>query len=679
MSDEAKLEREACIKLIQDLHLRFGEHGSDPVHKVDRTRTEHYFNEPSQDPPMLKGYEAHARQWTGLRDKNTELTSRLCANPILPDVMAPRPSATLEGQASDCEAALLVMQDEWEEEDGVSPQALVADGVGRLSAVGLHWYLNLSVFDGLEKLDYDEADELPDDEAERKRYTEDEYEEPIGKKKAKRYRETVESFEERRAIQRARCGSPWVVEVLEPTEFAYLEYPKEMRKRCGRFQYLLKFRAIDLLAWQEGRKLDRAMYGSALPADVLPGGQLDTSQPTMSPTGRNLVFYQLWSKDYIYEYVVGLPEGGGPDFRCMPNRQKMVPLALVAAKVNLSRDHVRRYEPALASWFRKKPEYDRYIANRGVLAETGAIPRYILQPKDNALPPLTDEAGHPLIFSEQAMAAYTVPEGYEFVRIGGDGAGADYVKYGEELRLELLESQPPTGNAEIDSKTQPWTGRMLLSQANEFPAMVLEHMRVCWRIMYQNIADVNGDEKHGPGDICFYPKGEDGKRSDAVVVIKPEQWRGLRYDAIVNKTSVTEQITKQEHLREQLKDPLVMMPLETYLEEGENRQNPQREVAKRLAWKYAMPVIENAVKQRVTAWAGSKFALTPDMRIVDATNRIVPPGEALQAAGLTPTPTPSPMPAGGGGNSMVTPQATMPVMPNQPAANGMAAVDGMIA
>ena len=686
-----KLEREPAIKLIEDLHRRFGQGGADPVHEVDRLRTEHYFNESSVDPSMLKGYEAHARQWTGLRDKNVELSARLTANPILPDVSAPRPSSNLEKQASDNELALLTMMEEIAEEDGVSPQVLIADGIGRMSAVGLHWYLNDN-YEGLEDLDYEERDDLSefDDEdddddkrkkakaKERARFTDEDYR-PVGRKARKKklaLRETEDSLMERRYAQKAQAGAPWCVEILESTEFAYMENPKPLRKTRGPYKYLLKLGAIDLLDWQENMKL--SVHGATLPADVLPGGQLDTTQPTYDASGKQMVLYQLWSAEWIYEYVKGAPEGSGvPDFRVIPNRQHRVPLALCAAKINLSKDHVRRYEPALTSWMRKKPEYDRYIANRGVLAETGAIPRYLLQPKDNALPPL-EENGHPIILAEHAMQAYTVPEGYEFVRLGGDGAGSDYVRYGEELRIELQESMPQTGSAEIEASSKPWTVRMMLGQANEFPKMCLDHMVAAYRTMFQNMAEVNGSED-GPGEICFYPK--EGGKKDALIVIQPESWKGLRYDAKTNTTSPQEQITKSEHLRELLNDPLVMLPLETYIEEGEGRPNPQEEVAKRLAVVAAKPIIDNLVKMKVTKWAGTKFALTPELRIVDANNRMVSPSEALMSTGQRPTPQPQQpgqaIPPGGGAGPG-TPQIRMPSLQGQPAGPGMAPAQGLV-
>lgn len=682
-----KLDRDQGVELIQRLHKRFGENGSDPVYKVDTERTKHYFNEQDVDPPVIQGYEGHRRQWTGLRDTNTKLVARLNANPILPDVSAPRPGSTMEKQANDNELALLTMLDEWAEEDGVSPQQLLADAMGRMSAPALHWYLNDRVYDGLADLDYEEADDLPEDERERKRYTEDEYEEPIGKKKAKKYRETVDSYEERRAIQRAMCGSPWCVEVLESTRYAYLENPKALRRQSGLYKYFLKTAAIDLLDWQEGQKLDRdVLHGTPLPVDVQAGGQGDTWRPTATAEGKNLTFYQLWSKDWIYEYVTGIPDDSGiKDWRVVKNRQKYVPFALCGAVINLSNDHIHRYEPALASLFRKKPEYDRYISNRGILAETGAVAFYILQPLDDSLPPLTDEAGNLVQLTAHAAAAFKVPDGYKLERIGGDGAGADYVKYGEELRVELQEAMPGTGHSDIEGSTKPWTARLMQTEANVFPGMCLDHLLASYRIMLNNIADVNGSED-GPGDICFYPKNEDGKKSDAVVVIKPEQWPGLRYDAKVNKTSAVEQVTKMEHGRELLNDAMVGLTAVEFIEEYEGKPNPEAVWAKREAWKHVTPVVDKLFQQRVAAWAGAKFLITPDMRFGDATGRQVAPGEMLMSIGQQPTPQPqmpqqpmgAPIPAGGGGNGMVSPQVRMPSLPGAPPQGPASSVPGLV-
>jgi hypothetical protein len=677
---------EATAKgLMQKLHKRFAEQ-PDSVWEVDKFRLQHYYNDPTADPPRIEGWDMYAKQTTWLRDTNVKLTARLTENAPKPEVSAPRKSSTLEKEASECELALVSMFDDARDMNGgVGIEAQLAWGMGVMSAPVLHWCLNDEIYAGLEKLDYDERDDFDEDEtaAERARYVEDDYAPDSGRKKTKKYRETEDALMNRRAVQRALAGSPWTFRVYESTKFAYVENSDADKRKYGQFKYGMLVREVDLIDWIEGSPIEETQLrgGPSAPTDVEVGGSGDTWRPGADALDKKLVFYQLWDRHHIYEWVKGLPEeakGKTREFRVVPNRQHMVPFALCPANITLSDSHILRYEPALTSMLRLKPEFDRLYMAYGILAESSAVPRYILVSKEG-LPPLADEAGHFRMFGDHALAAKYAPEGYEPKRLGGDGVGGDFVKFLEWSQAFMEKAQPSTGHAEIESSTKPWTGRMMLTEANIEPAMYLDHMAACLKVAIKNIAEVNAAED-GPGDICFYPQGDNEK---PLIVIKPEQWKGLRYDVAINKTSAVEQVTRMEHGRELMNDPLIgMTPLE-FIRDYEGKPDAEDVWAEREAFKQAAPLITALAKMKTTKWAGSKFALTPDLRIVDATNTIVAPGEALMAAGQQPSaPMPQQMQQGaippGGGAGMGNPQIRMPSLAAQPPQNGAMPQQGLV-
>ncbi len=669
------LPEEDCKRLITRLWDRFSAN-EDSVHQVVRVRQQHYYNDPTQNPPVLKGWEGHAHQTTMLRNELVRLVSRLTENGWRPDLSAPRPSSNLEKQASDCELALVTMADDILNATGHDIQNGLAYGLGRDNYGVLHWRLNDEVYDDLDSLDYDEIDDLPGDPKEASRYTEDEYGDPMEgepRTKSTKYRETEDSLLERRAAQRAMCGSPWTWEVLESTKFAFIRD----RNPIGEFKYGLVAKQVSLIDWFEDAIKREDLETQAAPTDVMSQGGADTWRPSADDEGLEVTFYQLWSRTHVYEWVKGVPTdaaGSVTEYRSFLNRQKMVPFAICPGNITLSDDPVLAYEPALTSMYRIKPRVDRMNANFGIIAETSAIPRWILQPMDGALPPLTDEAGHPIILGEHAMSQFKVPEGYQLVRLGGDGVSGDFVRLREDLRVELEEARPGTGNADITASTKPWTGRMLMTQANAEPRMYLRHMANCIRIMLRNIVETNASDD-GPGDICFYPR-EEGK-GDSVITVQPDAWKGLRVDVIIDDTSSVEQISKMEHLRELLNDPMVgLTPIE-FIEDGEGKPNAEEVWISRQAFKESLPMINLNVKAALGEWAGKRFIRTIDGNTIDMTGRQVTPGEVLQANGQQPTPQAQTTLNGGGGNGLVTPQQTMPNLPAQVPTQGAGPIDGL--
>jgi hypothetical protein len=666
-----KLTEEQTWTLIERMTRRF-----QPLWDTVTLRQKHYYQMQEVDPPMLEGYEGHARQVSILRDTLIEGKARLQENAFQLQVSAPKKGATLEENASNAELALVTMFDDLFANTGIDLQGGLIDGLYRDCYGVLHWYLaDTDMNAAAAEVDYEETDE-PD---EPERYTKDDYADidEDGKQirsKAKKYRETDESLMERRALARAAAKPPWFAEVIPATQFAFVRD----KSLIGEFKYGLTAQVIPFIDWfDEAKKW--SMEERPLPIDVGRDGTKSQWSPSNEQEEQNVTLYKLWSRDYVYEYVKDCPEDmeGVDKFRCVPNRQKIVPFALAVGAVTLHDDPVLAYEPALTSVYRLKPALDRFVANMGALAESGAIKRFMLQPKDNSLPPLTDDEGHPKLFSGNALEALKVPEGYDLIEVNGSGVSGDYARLGELLTQEMKDALPNTGIVEISGTAGPaWTMRQAIQQANVEPKMYVQNIARPLQVMNKNIIEVNADAENGPGDIAFYPmtKTSDGrakKDTDTLITVKPEEWKGLVAGASIGAESATEKISTQQHG--------VEMWQAGYLSEidvirdYEMQPNAEDVYAARQVAKYSEKNIDPTLLRAAAAeWGGSKFAMLPvskpgDPPFVDATGRAVMPAEVLQANGIQ---VPQPMNQAVGG-TMGAPGAVMPDLGQPAGGQGM--------
>src|SRR5690349_21242979 len=154
---------EECITLIRRMERRFSS-GNPSVWQALETREKHYYQTVEADPPMLEGYESHAFQSSILRDTWMKYRSRLVENPFLPQCSAPRPSATMDKVAADCELYLQTLVDDARALTGDDIQGMLADGMGIYNYGVLHCYLSDDEMNAASaKLDYEETDDNESD------------------------------------------------------------------------------------------------------------------------------------------------------------------------------------------------------------------------------------------------------------------------------------------------------------------------------------------------------------------------------------------------------------------------------------------------------------------------------------------------------------------------------------
>ena len=651
-----KLEETDALLIRDRIIKRFS--GPGRMWDVCKVREQHYYQTPEADPPMIPGYEAHARQTSILRDTHVKYRARMTENEWRAQFTPAKTTQTTKSLASHAEAVFLQGFDELRSQTGIDIQGALADGQGIYGYGVLHAYLaDEAINVRSAAVDYAERDELGDDD-DAGEWTEDEYPEVEGEKpraKGKRYRETARAMQARR--NKARVGWPWWVQTFPPGQFGWVMD----KSLVGEFKYALTVEVIPIIDFMEARE-EADLGERGAPIDVGDGGLRDTWRPSASDDETMVTLYRLWARDYIYEMadgVQGMP--GEQRFRCISNRCKRVPFWLAPGMLTANNDPVFAYEPILASVYRFKPVYDRYISNMEALAESSAIARYWLVPTTNdAIAPLTDDEGHIRVFSANAAEAVKPPEGYRYERVGGDGASGQYERLGEWFRAELQSILPDTGVGDMKDSTEPWTAQILQRIGNIVPGMGLQHLEQAFLGMCRMIVEVNADEEDGPGDVAFHPK--DSKQADAIVVIKPEEWRGLDVEVEIDKISAVERATKMQLAIELMNAGI--WTKQDVIEKGEGLPDPAAVLVERETFNYwyanVMPL---QMKAAFAKTAGSKFSMQPvskpgDAPFVDATGRGVMPAEVAQANGVTPM-----GPQGGNGQVGTIPQPTMGAMP----------------
>lgn len=607
--------------------------GNPSVWEVVRTREQHYYQAPEADPPMIEGYESHTWQSSILRDTWTKYRARLTENPWSPQLSAPRSSPTLDATAADCELYLQTMFADLRSSTGDDLQGLLADGMGIYNYGILHCYLADDALNAASaRLDYDERDELPEDAAEAKRYTDEDYPEDAGRQRKGKYRETDASLMQRRDEARALADPPWQASVWHPAQCAWVED----RSKVGGFRYFLTGEQIAVSDWLEGRLKRGDITELATAADVGADGQADNWRPTARQEDRVVTLWRLWSREHIYEWVDGLDDAPESEtYRCVPNRVHRVPFWLAPGMVTLNRDVVFRYEPLLTSLYRLKPIRDRYMANLSVLAEASAIPRYWCVPiSDNNLPPLTDDMGHVRVFGANAIEAIVPPDGYKYERIGGDGTTGQYERLQAVYDAEMQRALPDTGVGDIRDTTQPWTARIMQQVGNIVPSMAIDHLIWCLLPMVKMIVEVMADEVDGPGDVAFFPK--DGK---SLIKLAPADWEGLRADVTIDKISAVERTTAMQAGLQYVESGAWTWI--DWIEQAEGQPDPQRTFVKRETFKYwQASVLPLQMKEAAAKALGSKYSMQPvsqpgDTPFVGGDGRGVMPAEVL-ARGTAP-------------------------------------------
>lgn len=661
---EQKYDQGTVEAIIARLEKRFGQSGG--LHSKVKYRRAHYHGLPEADPPVPSGWEHCKMQSSIARDVGTEMRSRLIENEWMPQAVALAGTASKKKDAEEAEGFLVWMFAELKNRTGIDLQSALADGQIIDGAGVLHWYMT----DMPAMPDYDEVDELPEDEEERKRYTEDDYDPVEGRTKSKAFRETEDSVMARWRGMCVKAGTPWMVETpgLEMIHF------ERDRSAISEFRYVLYSKVIGVPEYLAARaKYSKAEKKELLETEEAPVtlelGTKDERLPSAAEWGETVTLKQLWTRDYCYELVTGLE--GKDSFECYSHPYGMAPFAIAPGAMVRSADPALAYEPMLESIFRIKPQYDRQLSLYLALGEGGAIRRFYLENTQTGAAMLTESGDNVLLLSPDAAAAMEIPAGYTLKSFGGEGVTGDFIKGLEYIKELLNDGRPGTGRAQFGASTQPWSARIEQAQENIEPKMCLNYQAACLQVMVQNMIDVMAAGHCG--DVHYRNK-DNGQMGG----VDPKQWDGLIAEVNIPAASTAEQVTLTEHGMT-LYSAGHLTPEKLY---GEYMgiSNPIQYHAQLLAWnEFAKKGLPGLLQKEMAEFMGSKFLIGPDGVMMDMAGQQVPPEQVLQQNGVTPMQRPQPQgmpqrgPQGFSGTMGTTPGA-LPSMQ----APGTVALPGMV-
>lgn len=660
------LDEAACQKIIEKLVQRFRDSGNADakrrlvtqfrkLHDKIGSRRLHLHNDEAVDVELPEPYhEGHKFQSDRLRQIGVQLKSRLLENRYVIRCNPIRDTATQRKDANDLETVFNSGLGYLEDRTGLDIQGALADGLIHYCYGVLHWRMADHVWPKLPEAE--ELDELPEG-ADRKDYIDRRGYKERG---VKRYKERAEAFAERRKHSRAKAGFPWMVEVLQPDQFFYLE-DRSLENGLGMAMVLREVGLVDyadslykhnqiMVSLNQMEEHLRIYVEREAPAEYQPSG---------TDWGTRIQLAEIWTRDEYYELCAVENGTAWTLVKSCEHPYGMPPFAIAAAMERNETDPALRWEPALEGMYRQKPTVDRAVSLFLTLGESVALPFYYLKRTSDG-GPMLDEKGKIVQFTRNAANAMQPPPGYEIAQLEFEvnPAFVEGIRY---LTEEFDKTAPATGQAEISTSTQPWTARIEQAQQNVEPKLYLRNIGRAIATMARNMAQVMSLEAEDGGfgePVWVYARTDNGKVDyDTVVGVEPKRIRTLDITVDIEASSSAERITLQEHGRAMLNDARVGLTPEEYAEEYEGKQNADEVVAKRRANQaYEQYILPGLIRQKIAEKLGPQIIIAADGTATGPNGQPMAYQDVAAANGMSVQRPPAPGGPMGGG-------ATMPSLP----------------
>lgn len=590
-------ELEDLKELIDELEERFGSiDDTDSHHGRIEWRSKHYARDHSVDPVLPKPYENGFRYQTdALRQKAVKLKSRLRENPFRIQGEPTRDTATARKNRD--QAVLVLNQgfDEIQKRESINLLSALADGVIRKCYGVLSWCIAEHIIPGVPEREY--LEELPDDEGEAKRYEEAKEE---GKPK---YRQTSDDLMATHRRNMARAGFPWFVEVIPPEHFMFVED----RSLANGLAIAVVRREVPLLSYVEKRKAMALSVNDANPKIPIYGERDAPSDDNGGHRFRKKVtVYQVWTREEFYELCDHGPVQEIVDSFTHP--YGMPPFAIAYGNVNENEtDLVRKYEPALEGVYREKPAYDYWMSLYYTMAESNAMPLYVLVSQGDGMPMLNDD-GTPVVMSRDSMQTAKIPDGYKLEKFTNE-INEGFARLGDILTQNMEDASPSAGDADVSASTQPWAIRLQQAMANVEPKQYLDNIANALDICVTNVAKVLSMPEYFADGVAVYARVQDNKvNKREIISLEPQEIESLDFSVEINPTSAAEQITKEQFGMEKL-DKRLITP-EEYIADFEGKPNAGDVLLKRKAdWYYEDKIFPLIFAQEAKRHFGQRFVL----------------------------------------------------------------------
>lgn len=630
-------------------------------------------NQPDPDNPYqdVSKYQSDAP-----RRLTQRLVARLSENPIVVDVEPP--TEGLRTAANDLAIILNAWMADIAERTDTNIQQAAGYYQARDCYAVLHSRLATDMWAPMERKYRDEPGEgyepdADDDGAEAAQDGAD------GAKRARRYREKAGEYMARQERARAKEGAPWYWELVDPLSFAY---ERDRSGRRGLARALVKYE-VSADVYEEAQRSKRG-DGELSPTELTslspaPGVENDTdgnanhSTPSSADFEDRTTVYQYWDRDYWCEYVEG--KGGLRKVKGGPNPFGQVPFWIVWANRTFHPDPAWDAEPYMEGVYRQKPYWDRIVTLTAAITELNAEPLLMKRRRDWAASPVLP-SGAPEGMTGPSAADTEIEPGVDVqqIQVTLDPGLANTLAL---IREEMRESEPPTGTVELGASTAPWTARIMQTEANVGPKVLMDNLVTAVKAM---VGMWLGWHAANPAEaMVAYQRGGDGKRRRSNVVrVDPSETDLNEFDpeVSINPISGAEQITVMQLMRE-LVTPTermgALITLTEFYEKGMNKEDPDDYARQVLIENIARPFQEQYVKTKVATVMGSRFMLGVDGEIINrGTGQAVQPGDVLQQNGWTPAPQPQV-----GGEAVPPGAVQMPEMGTM-AAPGTVAIGGLV-
>ena len=618
------LSEESLQGIIKQLVDRFDDGSSGAggtwgrkLHDRMRWRRAHFHNMPEADPVLSEPYNDSQKDQSDLPRRTHNATkARLLENHFQ---FAARPKMRDTGdtrKAADKVASWLnMMVKRLEEQRGVTLQSALADGQGIRGFGLLHWRAR--------------PDLLPSPTKDG--YTEEERAEEI-------------------------AANPYLVDIETPDPLNFYWLPdRRMENQIG---VGLLIESVGLLNYNDEAKDGgwgvHVEEGHLSVMDVNPDLPIGEEMPAPiagSPSGgqwgERVAKATVWTRNEWYELVryigdVDLDVRESASWLLVqsgPHASGVVPFAIATAnQVAIESDPALQYEPYLEGVFRKKPVVDRLDALEMALAELTALPTYYLEQIEGGARKL-DEAGDPVIFSQNAASAMTIPEGWTLKKVDITvEPGFNAMVAGK--RQELVDAGPPSGRAQFGAGDTVWKARLEMTQENVEPKMWLANMALAFQVMGRSILRCveAKAEDGGYGESIYYtyedPLDEGVRRQEQ---ISPEDVKGIELAATINNVSSAEQLTVEEHGRSHLDDPLMPLTPEQFLKKYMNDPNPRATLIDWEGWKiWEQYVKPGKVAQLVAKMHGSSVVMGVNGEVIGPDGQPQALEDFAASQGITP-------------------------------------------
>jgi len=615
-----------------------------PLHDAIKERDEAFYAQrpPKFDPPFDK---MQTYQSDVLRQTHQEAKARLTEHPFVIRVKPPRDSQPMRDAADQLEAVLSAGLELAQERSGVSIQSDLADGQ-LLHCFGiLQWYKLTDLYGPYP--DPEELDELPHDEAERKRYR------PYGpadkpRRAGAKFRETEEAVRERDQQARASAGFPFGFDVLRPDTCAFVAD----RTALNGFGLFVTIRNVPMLDYRDalGKEGITLSVWEASGKKIRIGVERDRPERWEDAAddrawGRELRVCQVWTREECYE-LTALAEGGEFELvKSWKHPYEMPPFAMAKALTVNHPDPLRAYQPWLMGLYRTKPDYDYERSLGRALAEQTAIPKYWVQLDNGSF--WTDAHGQRIVLTADSLSSEALPAGAKLMHaeLTVDPAFVAFLQMSKE---DVAEARPETGHVDVSATTQPHTLSMSQAQANSEIVMLKQRQVDAVQIAMRNCALVMSKpvEQGGFGNetVWVYAKTDSrsGKvKGGTVVGIDPSKIPGLDIQVSVNPNSGAQEIAKAEWLRTLLNDPKTAYTTRRFLEDT-GVENADEQIESWHAEQAETEAMIAVARQELMRRFGDVMVLMPGGGVGGAQGQVIPPEEVLAMNGWQRAPQPGP-------------------------------------